>query len=187
MPRRIAQHIAIGGAVTPALGRENPFRQRLVVQLSSALLDLGRGGPRACSGRKPKGAGGLLSEGFSTPRSETGEFAVISRLDLITLAVIAGVLFITKPSQADVEASIKEKIITDIKVAQVGKTDDFLSNFLTLTCKFDAESCYRLARAGLQVSYKDRLLFSVVGINSNGQKRNCVGAFKNLFCPSFLN
>jgi hypothetical protein len=39
-----------------------------------ALLDLrGRGGQCACSGRKPKGAGGSPNRGLSTPRSPGSE------------------------------------------------------------------------------------------------------------------
>lgn len=112
---------------------------------------------------------------------------MISKIDLMVLAAVAGVLFISKPSPADVEQVIKDELIADINAAKLNKNGDFFSNFLTLTCKFDAESCYPLARATVEVSYKDRILFSAVGISANGKTRNCIGAFKNIFCPKFLN
>lgn len=112
---------------------------------------------------------------------------MISRLDLVALVVFAGVLFVSKPSEAEVEAEIKTAIVADINAAQIDREGEFLSNLLTVTCKFDAESCYKIARAAMHVSYKDFLLLASIKIATGNRQRNCVGAFKNLFCPSFLN
>lgn len=49
---------------------------------------------------------------------------MISRLDLVALAAVAGFLFISKPSQADVEQEIKTAIIADINATQVDRNND---------------------------------------------------------------
>lgn len=97
------------------------------------------------------------------------------------------VLTFTRPSAADVERLVKEKIVAEVAATNINASDGFLQNFATVACKLDTESCYAQLRPLIKIEYRSKLVLSFVGITTGGNKINCIGAVKTLFCPNFLN
>lgn len=112
---------------------------------------------------------------------------MVSKLDWGLLIGAVAILTFTRPTAADVERLVKEKIVAEVAAEDINAADGFLQNFATVACKLDTEGCYAQLRPLIKIEYRSKLIVSFVGITTGGKKTNCIGAVKTLFCPNFLN
>ncbi|SIO29532.1 hypothetical protein [Vannielia litorea] len=98
------------------------------------------------------------------------------------LAVAALAAAFTKPGEADVEAELKALFLQRLASTNPSAQENGGAFALTLMCKADHDACYEIVRAGLDVSYEDRTLYSVVGVEGFGDSIRCYGVFTRFFC-----
>jgi len=96
----------------------------------------------------------------------------------------AGAMFATKPSNAEIEHKIAEKIYAEV---QTTGASDLASGILLLTCKSNINECVQLLRSALTVRIEDKILWQNVRIGSGKNAQNCLGVLDQLYCPNFLN
>ena len=105
------------------------------------------------------------------------------KLGFLVLVGVAGALWATKPSEAEVEEQLATVVKTRI-VAQKIDANDPVSAIFGIGCRFGLDECYRLIREGMTLDYRDRWLFATVSIGMReGERLQCYGAMGRLYCP----
>ncbi|MCF6444302.1 hypothetical protein [Nereida sp. MMG025] len=105
----------------------------------------------------------------------------------ILLAVIAGGLgYLTKPSEADVDAKISETIAQAIASGDVDAARDPALALVLLTCKSNQSTCAQILKSGIETRVDDRLVYTSVDVQGFGHRATCYGAFTQFFCPGGL-
>lgn len=102
---------------------------------------------------------------------------------IILIAIAAGALFLGKPSEADVEALIAEKLHSAIMADDVERSDDPAAALLLELCRADASACTKLVQALIRTDYSDRTLFAQVELEGFGREATCYGVLTRLICP----
>ena len=103
------------------------------------------------------------------------------------VVAVAGALFATKPTSAEVERLVEDLVKTEIVQTKAQK-DNPIGNLVALGCKFGPDECYQLLRQGMRINYQDMLVVARVSVQSGRKKPlECVGVLTQLYCPGFLN
>lgn len=105
---------------------------------------------------------------------------------VILVALIGLVAAFTKPSEARVEAELKDRFLDRLAKTNPSATENGGAFALTLMCKADGEACYSILRRGLEVRYRDRKLYALVDIAGFGKSVRCYGAFTGIYCAGDL-
>ena len=102
---------------------------------------------------------------------------------VLLLVLAAGVAFLTKPSEADAEAVLREQVIIGVATQDLGEGRSTGENLALAACKLRPSDCYDLLRSGLDVTYSDQTLFLKVDVEGYERKATCYGVFGQFFCP----
>ena len=98
--------------------------------------------------------------------------------------IVAGGMFATKPTNAQVENQISELIVADI---QATGASDLLGDIMLFTCQSNINECTQLIRFAMNVQIEDQLLWQKVMIRATDLDLNCLALLNQLYCPGFLN
>jgi hypothetical protein len=102
---------------------------------------------------------------------------------ILILALAAGALYLGKPSAADVDALIAEKLHAAILADDVERRDDPAAMLLLELCRADAGACTNLVQSLIRTRYRDRTLFAQVDLEGFGREATCYAALTKLYCP----
>ncbi len=105
---------------------------------------------------------------------------------VILLALLAGAAFVTKPSEADAEAALREQVMLAVARQELGEGRSTGQNLALAACKLRPNDCYDLLRSGLEVTYSDKTLFLRVDLEGFERRMTCYGAFTRFTCPGGL-
>jgi len=107
---------------------------------------------------------------------------------LLIIIVLAGVAaYLTKPSQADVEAQIRSLIGDAITAGQLDDVTDPAAMVLLATCQANPAGCAELALAAMDVRYEDRVIYARIDVAGFGRQAVCYGLYTRLVCPRGLS
>ena len=96
---------------------------------------------------------------------------------------MAAAAYFTKPGPDDVETALKRALYDKLFTTEIDAGRDMLGNAAILGCRLDPEFCYQLLRQGLEVEFRDKLLFARVTVEGFGRRASCTGAFTRFACP----
>lgn len=102
---------------------------------------------------------------------------------VLLLVLAAGAAFLTKPSEADAEAVLREQVMIGVAMEDIGEGRSTGENLALAACKLRPSDCYDLLRSGLEVTYTDQTLFLKVDVEGFERKATCYGVFGRFFCP----
>lgn len=91
--------------------------------------------------------------------------------------------FLTKPGREDVDEALRRALFERLFTEQIDEGRDMLGNAAIIGCRLDPQGCFELLRAGLEVTYEDKLLFARVTVEGFGRRAECIGAFTRFNCP----
>lgn len=102
---------------------------------------------------------------------------------ILTLAILGGAAFFTKPTQAETDAELRVVLRDAITAGEIANSGDAASALLLAACRADAAACANLVRTLLNVTYEDRTLYARVGVSGFGRQATCYALYTRLFCP----
>lgn len=102
---------------------------------------------------------------------------------VLLLVLAAGAAFLTKPSEADAEAVLREQVMIGVATQDLDEGRSTGENLALAACKLRPSDCYDLLRSGLDVTYSDQTLFLQVDVEGYERKATCYGVFGQFFCP----
>ncbi|WP_300516857.1 hypothetical protein [Aliiroseovarius sp.] len=110
------------------------------------------------------------------------------RFMLVVLALTLAGAFVTKPSGADVDRMLRERIAAEIDRGAGLDPNDPAAQIALGLCRVNQAACVDLLRQVLRVDYEDELFYARIEADLPGRgKRTCIGAFTRVVCPGFLN
>ncbi len=102
---------------------------------------------------------------------------------LIALTFIAAMAaVVTKPRPDRVELLLRDKVQSAIAAQSSASTTNPAAKTALALCKLDANACFRLIRAGIDLTYTDRWLFARVDLAGFGKTTTCYALFTRLIC-----
>ena len=105
---------------------------------------------------------------------------------LMVLMLLAGgavALFVTNPSQAEVDAEIQSQLSTRIDGLDTNVDQDPMIQLIFSTCKFGRSACASFIKSLLNVKYEDNILYSKITVSfSNEDPVQCYGALTRVIC-----
>ena len=96
-------------------------------------------------------------------------------------AALAAIL--TKPGPEDVEEALRRALFEKLFTEEIDAGRDMLGNAAIIGCRLDPQACFELLRAGMEVTYEDKVLYSRVTVEGFGRRAECIGAFTRFNCP----
>ena len=105
---------------------------------------------------------------------------------VVVLAVLAGVAYVTKPTEAEAEAILREELMTAVAMKELGEGRSTGENLALAACKLSLNDCYDLLRTGIETTFDDKGLFVRFDIAGFEREATCYGAFTRYFCPGGL-
>lgn len=102
---------------------------------------------------------------------------------LMLMAGLAVALFVTNPSQADVDAEIQSQLLTRIDGLDTNTDQDPVIQLIFTTCKFGRSACASFIQSLLNVKYEDKILYSNITVSfGNEDPVQCYGALTRVIC-----
>lgn len=105
------------------------------------------------------------------------------RFLVLLLFLAAGAAYLTKPSEADAEGALRERVMSAVARQELGAGRNTGENLALAACKLRPNDCYELLRAGLDVVFEDRTLYLKVDVAGFERQASCYGVFLRFFCP----
>ncbi len=105
---------------------------------------------------------------------------------IVLLVVAAGVAFVTKPSEADAEAALREQLMTAVAKEELGEGRSTTQSLALVACKLRPSDCYDLLRSGITTEFTDKTLFVQFDMAGFDRVATCYGAFTRFVCPGGL-
>ena len=102
---------------------------------------------------------------------------------ILLLILAAGGAYLSKPSEADAEAVLREQVMIGGATEELGAGRNTGENLALAACKLRPNDCYDLLRSGLDVTYTDQALFLKVDVEGFERRATCYGAYTQFFCP----
>lgn len=110
------------------------------------------------------------------------------RFLLSALAIVLVAAFVTKPSEADIDRMLRERIAAEIDSGAGLDLNDAGAQIALGLCRVNRDACVELLRQVVRVEYEDELLYARIDADLPGKgPRTCIGAFTRVVCPGFLN
>ncbi len=106
---------------------------------------------------------------------------------LVALVIVAGVAFLTKPTEADAEAVLREQVTLLVAREDIGAGRSTGENLALAACKLRPNDCYDLLRSAMDITFTDQTLFLRVDLKGLDRTGTCYGAFTQFVCPGGLN
>lgn len=104
-------------------------------------------------------------------------------LGMLVMAALGA--YVSKPSTEDAEAELKTQLMTAL-ANQSFSAEDLGGSAALLACRLDPNTCYDLVRAGLDVTYEDRILYAKLEIDGWNRRASCYGLYTIFYCPGGL-
>ena len=109
-------------------------------------------------------------------------------MGILKLLIGAGLVaalaaFLTRPGPEDVDEALRRALFEKLFTEEIDEGRDILGNAAIIGCRLDPQSCFELLRAGMEVTYEDKLLFARVTVEGSGRRAECIGAFTRFSCP----
>jgi hypothetical protein len=101
----------------------------------------------------------------------------------VLLLLAGGAAYLTKPSEDDAEALLRDQVMTSVAKEEVGAGRDAAANIALAACKLRPNDCYDLLRSGMDVTYTDKTLWLRVDVEGTERRVTCYGVFGRFFCP----
>lgn len=102
---------------------------------------------------------------------------------MIVMAALGA--WLTNPSRQDAEAEMRAQLMTALASERLdGKTA--AETAALLGCRINPAACFDLVRAGVELTYEDRHLYSRLDLEGFGRKAKCYGLFTRFICPGGL-
>lgn len=101
----------------------------------------------------------------------------------VLLLLAGGAAYLTKPTEADAEALLRDQVMARVATEEVGEGRDAASNIALAACKLRPNDCYELLRSGMDVRYTDKTLWLQVDVEGMDRRVTCYGVFGRFFCP----
>ena len=108
----------------------------------------------------------------------------LPKLAALLAAIAATAAVLTRPGPDEVEAALREALYRQLFTTEVDTGRDMPGNAAILGCRIGPQLCYDLLRAGLEVTFEDRILFARVSVEGFGRRAVCFGAFGRFACPA---
>lgn len=101
----------------------------------------------------------------------------------VLLLLAGGAAFLTKPAEADAEATLRDQLTLAVAREEIGEARGPAENIALAACKMRPTDCYELLRSVMEVTYTDKTLWLQVDVEGLGGRTTCYGAFAQFFCP----
>lgn len=102
---------------------------------------------------------------------------------MLTMAALAA--FVTKPSPEDAETELRRQMAATFAGQDLSGAKG-LDAAALLACRVDTATCLDLLRAGLDVTYEDRILYARVTVTGFDRRVACYGLYTRFTCPGGL-
>jgi len=110
------------------------------------------------------------------------------RIALVCLVALLVAAFVTKPSEADIDRMLRERIAAEIESGAGLDPNDPAARIALGLCRVNQATCVELLRRVVSVEYEDELLYARINADLPGKgPHTCIGAFTRVVCPGFLN
>lgn len=104
---------------------------------------------------------------------------------IVLLAIAAGGLFATNPTQVDFESEVEAQLARGIANADPNRQKDEISAVLLAACQAGGTACARLLRGLITIEITDNYLFSTGQVRlGNSEPITCYGLLTRVLCPS---
>ena len=109
------------------------------------------------------------------------------RLALICLAALLVAAFVTKPSDADVDRLLRERLATQIEDGAGIDPTNSGGQLLLGLCKSNRAACVDLLRQFVSLDVEDELFYTRIEARWPGRDTvTCIGALTRVMCPAIL-
>lgn len=108
------------------------------------------------------------------------------RFLIVLLVLAAGAAFVTKPSEADAEAALREQLMMAVAKEELGEGRSAAQSLALVACKLRPSDCYDLVRSGITAEFADKTLFVQFEMEGFDRVATCYGAFTRFVCPGGL-
>ncbi len=118
----------------------------------------------------------------------TGEAKVMRIIGflVVLVGIVGAAAFLTKPSEADAEATLEEQVMMAVAKRDLGKGQSTAENLALAACKLRPSDCYELLRSGVETAFTDHTVYVKFTLDGFDRTAECYGAFGRFVCPGGL-
>lgn len=92
------------------------------------------------------------------------------------------VLYVTKPSPADVEDFVHAQAMSQLQASDLQPSAEVLKNAALMGCRLKPETCTEALRELIHIRYDDRKIYARVTVTGLGTVNHCTAVFNRLLC-----